>query len=87
MFTRKQKAYEMIPPFQTALLEHIKRAAHQAGHVYGQTLIREPLFQLLKGAGGKIIYRFCNRIGHLYQQSQPVVKNKQKVAARDVHAL
>ena len=34
-----------------------------------------------------MIYRFGNLIGHLYQQLQPVVKNKQNVAARDVHAL
>ena len=43
MFARKQKAYEMIPPSQSALQEHIKRAAYQAGHVWGQTLICEPI--------------------------------------------
>ena len=43
MFAWKQKSYEMIPPSQSALLEHIKRAAYQAGHVWDQTLIREPV--------------------------------------------
>ena len=43
MFARKQKAYEMIPPSQSTLQEHIKRAAYQAGHVWGQTLICEPI--------------------------------------------
>ena len=33
---------ENIPPSQAALLEHSKRAAFQAGHIWGQTLVSEP---------------------------------------------
>ena len=31
MFARKQRPYDSIPPTQTALWEHAKRAAYQAG--------------------------------------------------------
>ena len=42
LFTKKQRAYELIPPTQGALKEHAKRAAFQAGHIWGQSLICEP---------------------------------------------
>ena len=69
MFARKQKSYEMIPPSQSALIEHTKRAAYQAGHIWGQTLILSHLFLLLlSDAGEKMFYRFGNLTGQLYQQ-------------------
>lgn len=42
LFARKQKPYDMIPPTVAALKEHVKRAAFQAGHIWGQSLIKEP---------------------------------------------
>ena len=42
LFARKQRAYEAIPPTQSALLQHSKRAAYQAGWVWSQSLIRCP---------------------------------------------
>lgn len=36
MFVRKQRSYEAIPPTTAALLQHTKRAAYQAGCVWGQ---------------------------------------------------
>ena len=36
LFARKQRPYDAIPPTRGALLEHIKRAAYQSGHVWAQ---------------------------------------------------
>ena len=36
MFARKQRPYDSIPPTQAALREHAKRAAYQAGVIWGQ---------------------------------------------------
>ena len=33
---------ENIPPSSSALLQHIKRAALQAGHIWGQALVAKP---------------------------------------------
>ena len=45
LFARKQRSYDLIPPTQNALKEHAKRAAYQAGHVWGQSVIRDPELQ------------------------------------------
>lgn len=42
LFARKQRSYDLIPPTQSALKEHAKRAAYQAGHIWGQCVIRQP---------------------------------------------
>ena len=42
LFSKKSRKMENIPPSQAALLEHSKRAAFQAGHIWGQTLVSEP---------------------------------------------
>ena len=42
LFARKQRSYELIPPTQNALLQHAKRAAYQAGHIWGQCVLRDP---------------------------------------------
>lgn len=42
MFARKQRPYEAIPPTRAALLQHVKRAAYQAGCIWGQTILRQP---------------------------------------------
>ena len=44
LFAQGNKTIENIPPTQAALTQHIKRAAHQAGHVWGQAL--EPMQEL-----------------------------------------
>ena len=42
MFARKQRPYEAIPPTKAALLQHTKRAAYQAGCMWGQSTQRQP---------------------------------------------
>ena len=42
LFARKQRAYDSIPPTSAALKEHCKRAAYQAGHIWGQSLLCSP---------------------------------------------
>lgn len=42
LFARKQRSYDSIPPTQAALKEHAKRAAYQAGIIWGQALISNP---------------------------------------------
>ena len=39
LFARKLRSYDLIPPTQNALKEHAKRAAYQAGHIWGQCVI------------------------------------------------
>ena len=38
LFAKGSRTLENIPPTQGALLQHVKRAAFQAGHVWGQAL-------------------------------------------------
>ena len=42
LFARKQRSYDMIPPTQSVLKEHAKRAAYQASHIWGQCANRQP---------------------------------------------
>lgn len=42
LFTKRSRQIENIPPTKAALEEHCKRAALQAGHIWGQCLIRMP---------------------------------------------
>ena len=42
LFTQKGRSIDGIPPTQAALLEHTKRAAFQAGHVWGQMMVPSP---------------------------------------------
>jgi len=42
LFARKQRSYDMIPPTQSVLKQHAKRAAYQAGHIWGQCVNRQP---------------------------------------------
>ena len=41
MFARKQIPYQAIPPTRTALLQHAKRAACQAGCIWSQSTLRQ----------------------------------------------
>ena len=41
-FARKQGPYQAIPPTRSALLQHVKRAAYQAGCVWSQSTLRQP---------------------------------------------
>ena len=42
MFARKQRPYEAIPPTRSALKEHVKRAAYQAGCIWSQSTLSQP---------------------------------------------
>ncbi|KAG7160196.1 hypothetical protein Hamer_G012740 [Homarus americanus] len=39
LFSRKSRSLEHLPPARAALEQHIKRAAYQAGHIWGQASI------------------------------------------------
>lgn len=43
LFTRKSRRFDSIPPTRDALLQHVKRTAYQAGHIWGQAHIASPL--------------------------------------------
>lgn len=43
LFSKMSRSIDNIPPTKAALEEHIKRAAYQAGHIWGQTLKPQPL--------------------------------------------
>ena len=42
LFTQKGRAMEGLPPTEAALTQHTKRAAYQAGHIWGQMAISAP---------------------------------------------
>ena len=42
LFSYCNRQLEHIPPTAAALLQHVKREAYQAGHVWGQALISNP---------------------------------------------
>lgn len=42
LFARKQRSYDAIPPTSAALKEHAKRAAYQAGIIWGQAMTTNP---------------------------------------------
>ena len=42
LFARQSRALENIPPTQAALKQHALRAVYQGGHVWGNTLQKEP---------------------------------------------
>lgn len=43
LFARKNRNMDAIPPTKGALTEHAKRAAYQAGYVWGQSLVLSPV--------------------------------------------
>ncbi len=42
LFSQKGRAMDGLPPTQAALVEHTKRAAYQAGHVWAQMFVTVP---------------------------------------------
>ena len=42
LFTQKGREIENIPPTKDALRQHVLRAAYQAGHMWGQALLKAP---------------------------------------------
>ncbi|CAH1160137.1 unnamed protein product [Phaedon cochleariae] len=43
LFTQKHRTLDGIPPTKDALMLHVKRAAYQAGHVWGQANVKKPV--------------------------------------------
>jgi hypothetical protein len=43
LFAKKGRTLENIPPTRGALLLHIKRTVHQAGYIWGQCLVANPV--------------------------------------------
>jgi hypothetical protein len=43
LFSRKGRSIDLIPPTSAAFLQHAKRSAYQAGHIWGQTLVPSPV--------------------------------------------
>ena len=39
IFAQSSRTFEYLPPMKAALVEHIKRTTHQAGYVWGQSII------------------------------------------------
>ena len=73
LFTRKGRAIESIPPTSAALLQHVKRAAYQAGHCWGQALVAVP--DLSHGAGNAVPIKLGNQCGRYSHKLQKHTKN------------
>ena len=44
LFTKRAREIRNIPPTSNALLQHIKRAAYQAGHIWASSLVAYPSY-------------------------------------------
>ena len=42
MFAWKQRPYQATPPTRSALLQHVKHAAYQAGCIWSQSTLHQP---------------------------------------------
>ena len=42
LFTKKRREIENIPQTQDALIQHLLRVSYQAGHVWSQSLVKQP---------------------------------------------
>ena len=42
LFTQKGRTIDGLPPTKASLVQHIMRAAYQAGHCWGQTMVPPP---------------------------------------------
>ena len=51
LFSQKGRSMDNLPPTQAALVEYIKRAAYQTGHVWAQMLVASPKLSSPKGWG------------------------------------
>ena len=43
LFTKRTRQIDNIPPTSAALLQHVKRAVYQAGHIWGQSSVASPI--------------------------------------------
>jgi len=43
LFTNRSRTLENIPPTKAALMHHVMRATFQAGYIWRQSLVRQPL--------------------------------------------
>ena len=70
MFARKQRPYQAIPPTRSALLQHVNRAAYQAGCVWSQSTLRQPETQgwAKNGDMGSVVWTTLPPIVESYQQ-------------------
>lgn len=53
LFSKRARTLEHIPPTEAALRQHTLRAAYQAGHIWGQTLAKQPVIPSPEGWGWK----------------------------------
>ena len=44
LFSKRSRNLDSIPPTRASLEQHVKRAVFQGGYVWGQTLLRQPVF-------------------------------------------
>ncbi|KAJ7376705.1 hypothetical protein OS493_033328 [Desmophyllum pertusum] len=75
LFARKQRPYNSIPPTQAALREHAKRAAYQAGIIWGQATISNPDTSSPLNGDGHRKERHGRYVGQHYPLLQRAVGN------------
>ena len=81
LFSRKHRSYDSILPTQAALIQHIKRAAYQAGYIWGQATICQMEINSPEDWGWKkqddmwqiFARNACTKSGSLRFHSFPVV--------------
>ena len=76
MFARKQRPYQAIPPTRSALLQHDKGAAYQAGSTWSQSTLRQPETQNPVDWGWAKNGDMCNVV---WTMLPPIVESCQQV--------
>ena len=68
LFAQGSRTLEHVSPTQAALLQHIRRAAFQAGHVWSQCLIAHPEIPSPGDWGGRQMVMGGKSSGQTYQR-------------------
>ena len=82
LLSRKQRSYDSIPPTQAALIQHNKRAAYQAGCIWGQATICQWKLTALRTAVGRSKATCAKSFGQHFRQLPRVAKNWRSVTER-----
>ena len=73
LFSNGNRPIDNIPPTEAALLQHVKRAAYQAGHVWGQSLVIRPTLPPPSEWGWIRAMEIGSHTGPIYQRQAKFV--------------
>ena len=81
LFSYGNRKLENLPPTRAAMYQHAKRASFQAGYIWGQALIANPV--LVIGVGRRMQMENGHHCGQPFQKLPNNVENSSNVTARN----